>query len=97
MAKPKGSPLPASGDVPLYALGQQLDGSYVIRIADDSHLVTAIQAFDKQSKNATAATGTIAALKPGMSDPIINLVLRELDAQGLARGNDGRRFHQAGH
>jgi hypothetical protein len=91
MAKPKGSPLAAS-DEPLYALGQQLDGSFVVRIPDDSHLVTAIQAFDKQSKNATAATGTIAALKPGMSDPIIALVLRELEAlkQSFMRARSGQ-------
>jgi hypothetical protein len=39
-----------------------------------------------------AATGTIAALKPGMSDPIIALVLRELEAlkQSFVRARSGQ-------
>lgn len=63
-----------------YQLGPQDDGSYILRVADDSMLMTAITAFQKQKKNAIAAVGTMAALKPGMSDPLIAIVQRELDA-----------------
>lgn len=60
-----------------YDLGPQKDGSIIVRIPSDSHLVTARKAFEKQAKNATAARGTISALKEG-SDPMLDEVDAEL-------------------
>jgi hypothetical protein len=62
-----------------FALGQQDDGSIIVRLPDEFHRVILQKAIEKQHKNAGAAEGTIGALADG-ADPFLSRIKAALDA-----------------
>lgn len=67
----------ADNDGSTYSLGPQDDGSIVLRIPDDYHLMALRKAIEKQEKNAGAADGTLSALAEG-EDPWLEKLKRAL-------------------
>jgi hypothetical protein len=65
----------AAVDDRTYLLGPQEDGSYVLRIPDDYHLMILRKSLEKHDKNATAASGTLSPLFDG-ADPALEKAQR---------------------